>query len=617
MISRERFLAGARAAGIAAILPSGALAADAAADTILYNGAFATLDARRPRASAVAIVGDRFHTVGAVDEVMRLRGLRTRMIDVGGRTVIPGLNDSHIHFVRGSLSYNQEVRWDGVPSLREALLLLKRQVDRTPPPQWVRVGGGWSEFQFAERRMPTVDELNAIAPDTPVYVLHYYESALINRAAIDVLGYNRDTPDPPGGVVQRDSQGNPTGVLLSRPFPNAPLAPLGKAPGLTPQDQRNSVRQFMRELNRLGVTSVVDPGGLGQSYPNDYAAIESLARDRLLTVRIAMYLLPQRPMHELEEFTVWVNDVRRTDDDWYKVYGGGEWLVWSAQDWDVYTRPRIAIPPAMNEQMAAVVRQLVSHKWPFRVHATFDETLARDLDAFEVVDREMPINSVRWAMDHAELSSPRTLERIRGLGGGIGVQHRMAYHGELALKYYSAQRIAEAPPLRRMLEMGIPVGAGTDATRDTTYNPWVCLHWLTTGKTMGGLTIAAPHNRLDRESALRLYTRGSAWFSGDETKKGTIAPGMLADLIVLSQDYFTIPEEAMTATESVLTIVGGESVHAAAPFSALNPPELPVSPGWSPASGQHTGFFKPGERVVDSHPHGHPELLYDRHFGAC
>ena len=620
MITRERFLAAAAAAGVAGLAPRIAFAADAVADTILYNGTFATLDPRRPRASAVAIVGEHFHTVGSTEDVMRLRGSKTRMIDVGKRTVVPGLNDSHIHFVRGSLGYNQEVRWDGVPSLKDALALLKRQVERTPAPQWVRVGGGLSEFQFAERRMPTIAELNAVAPDTPVYVLHFYERALINQAAINVLGYTKDTPDPPGGVIERDSQGNPTGVLLSHPFPNGLLAPLGKAPFLSPEDTRNSVLQFMHELNRFGMTSVVDPGGLGQNYPADYATLDALAKDKLLTLRVAMYLLPQRPGQELEDLTTWVDTVRRSNDDWYKVIGGGEWLVWSAQDWDPYTQPRVVIPPTMEASMSAAVRELVSHQWPFRLHATFDETISRDLDAFEAVNREVPLNSVRWTLDHAELISPRNLERVQKLGGSVNVQHRMGYHGEYALKYYAPEVIAEAPPLRRLLDMGIPIGAGSYSTSETTYNPWVFVLWLITGKTMGGLTIAAPHNRLDRETALRLYTRGSAWFSGDENKKGAMIPGMYADLAVLSQDFFSVPADQISATESELTMVGGAPVYASAtsPFAALSPPPLPVSPGWSPVAGDHNGFFEPHDQVAQTHVHAHhAEVAHEQLFGAC
>src|SRR3954468_18047740 len=235
--------------------------AQVTADTIVTNGAITTLDPHRPDATAAAIQDGRFVAVGDADAVMRYRGPHTRIIDVRGRTVIPGLNDSHTHVIRGGLNYHLELRWDGVMSLTEALDLLREQAARTPPPNWVRVVGGWSEFQFAERRMPTLDEINAAAPETPVFVLHLYDRAWLNAAALRAVGYTRDTPNPSGGEIQHDAAGNPTGLLIARPTRSIPYSALAKGPKLSPDDQRSSTRQFMRELNRLGLTSVIDAGG--------------------------------------------------------------------------------------------------------------------------------------------------------------------------------------------------------------------------------------------------------------------------------------------------------------------------------------------------------------------
>ena len=173
------------------------------ADTIVTNGRIATVYGKGAFAAAVAIKDGRFVAVSSEREVMAHKGDRTQVIDVGGRTIIPGLNDSHTHPIRGGLNYNLELRWDGVPSLADALGMLRKQAARTPPPQWVRVVGGWSEFQFAERRMPTRDEINAVAPDTPVFVLHLYDRAFLNRAALRAVGYTKDTPDPPGSFRGR------------------------------------------------------------------------------------------------------------------------------------------------------------------------------------------------------------------------------------------------------------------------------------------------------------------------------------------------------------------------------------------------------------------------------
>src|SRR5262245_37047484 len=256
--------------------PASAWAADGEADLILHNGRIATLDPRRSSASAVAVKDGKFLAVGSDKDAEAHRGDKTRMIDVRGRTVIPGLNDSHLHLIRGGLNYNLELRWDGVPSLADALRMLKDQAKRTPSPQWVRVVGGWCEFQFAERRMPSLDEVTAAAPDTPVFVLHLYDRALLNRAALRAVGYTKDTPDPPGGEIQRDKQGNPTGLLIARPDATILYATLAKGPKLPPDQQENSTRLFMRELNRLGVTSAIDAGGGYQNYPEDYEVIQSL-----------------------------------------------------------------------------------------------------------------------------------------------------------------------------------------------------------------------------------------------------------------------------------------------------------------------------------------------------
>ena len=241
--------------------------------TILMNGKFATLDPAKPRATAVAIKNGVFEAVGGEDEIMRLADADAKVINLEKRTVIPGLNDSHTHVIRGGLHYNMELRWEGVPSLADALKMLKAQAERTPAPQWVRVVGGWTEFQFAERRMPTLDEINAAAPDTPVFILHLYDRALLNAAALRAVGFTRDTPNPPGGVIYKDRYGNPSGLLLAEPSALILYSTLAKGPVLPFEDQLNSSRHFQRELNRLGVTSAIDAGGGGQNYPDDYMVI--------------------------------------------------------------------------------------------------------------------------------------------------------------------------------------------------------------------------------------------------------------------------------------------------------------------------------------------------------
>jgi predicted amidohydrolase YtcJ len=575
------------AAGLVATLTSGRLSAQqpAGADLIVFNGRIATQDARRSFAAAVAIREGRFMAVGTDADIMTYRGDTTQMIDVSGRTVIPGLNDSHIHPIRGGLNYNLELRWDGVPSLADALRMLRAQAQRTPPPQWVRVVGGWTEFQFAERRLPTLDELNAVAPDTPVFVLHLYDRAFLNRAALRAVGYTKDTPDPPGGEIQRDKAGNPTGLIIAKPNALILYATLAKGPKLAPEEQMSSTRLFMRELNRFGLTSVIDAGGGFQNYPEDYAVIAALHEQGLLTLRFAYNLFTQKPQEELNDFRRWTTMTRPgAGDDYYRVNGAGEMLVYSAADFEDFLEPRPELPPTMESDLKAVVQLLAEHRWPFRLHATYDETVGRALQVFEAVNRAVPLSDLHWFFDHCETISDRNIERIKALGGGIAIQHRMAYQGEYFIERYGAQAAERTPPITNMLAMGVPVGAGTDATRVASYNPWVALYWLVTGKTVGGTRLYPERNRLDRMEALRLYTVGSSWFSREEGTKGAIMPGQLADLAVLSADYFSVPEEQIKSIEAVLTIVGGKPVYGAGPFASLAPPPPPVLPAWSPVA---------------------------------
>jgi len=555
----------------------------AAAPLILINGRFATLDREQPQASAVAMQDGRFLAVGDVEHVMRYREAGSQVIDLNGRTVIPGLNDSHLHLIRGGLNYNLELRWEGVPSLADALRMLKDQADRTPNPQWVRVVGGWSEFQFAERRLPTLDEINAAAPDTPVFILHLYDRALLNRAALRAVGYTKDTPNPPGGEIQRDAAGNPTGMLIARPNAMILYATLAKGPTLPFDLQVNSTRQFMRELNRLGITSAIDAGGGFQNFPNDYAVVEQLDREEQLTIRIAYNLFTQNKGAELEDFQRWTDMVTPGQgSDYYRHNGAGEMLVFSAADFEDFLEPRPELAAGMEGELEKVVRHLVASRWPFRLHATYEESITRMLDVFEKVNREIPFDGLHWMFDHCETISERSIERVRALGGGIAIQHRMAFQGEYFVDRYGKEAARATPPIKQMLQSGVPVGAGTDATRVASYNPWTALYWLVTGRTVGGLPLYGDNGYLPRETALELWTAGSAWFSNEQGRKGRIREGMLADLAVLSNDFFTVPEDDIKAIESVLTVVGGKVVYGAAEFTGQGPAPIPVLPEWSP-----------------------------------
>jgi hypothetical protein len=578
------------------------------ADTIYRNGKITTLDPAQKECSAIAVLGERILKVGSDREVMTLQGASTREIDLGGRRVTPGLIDSHLHIIRGGLNYNMELRWDGVDSLAVALEMLKKQVAITPAPQWVRVVGGFTEHQFKEKRLPTLAELNQIAPDTPVFILHLYDRALLNRAAVRVCGFTKDSPNPPGGVIERDSAGNPTGLLLAKPNATILYSALAKGPKLPIEYQINSTQHFMRELNRLGVTGAIDAGGGFQNYPEDYQVIEKLATEKKLTVRIAYNLFTQKPKGELADFERWTKLVKPGQgDDFYRHNGAGEMLVFSAADFEDFREPRPELPESMELEIESVVRLLVEKRWPFRLHATYNETIERALNVFEKVNRDIPFDGIHWFFDHAETIQPKNIERIKALGGGIAVQHRMAYQGEYFVQRYGAAAAKVSPPIHQMLAMDLPVGAGTDATRVASYNPWMSLYWLVTGKTVGGLRIYDESNTVDRETALKVWTVSNTWFSNESGARGQIKEGQLADFAALSDDFFNVESEKIKDITSVLTVVGGRVVHGEDEFTGLAPELPPAMPDWSPVR-KFGGYQKHEE-----HRHEEEDVLVVHH----
>jgi len=553
-------------------------------DLVIVNVRATTLDRENPQATAVAIRDGKFLAVGSEAEA-RSAAPDATIIDGGGRRLIPGLIDSHIHVIRGGLNYNMELRWDGVSTLADAMAMLKAQVDRTPAPQWVRVVGGFTEHQFTEKRLPTLEEINAVAPDTPVFILHLYDRALLNSAALRAVGYTRDTPNPPGGEIARDAAGNPTGLLLAQPNAAILYATLAKGPRLPPEYQKNSTRQFMRELNALGVTSVIDAGGGFQNYPEDYAIIEELHREGELTLRIAYNLFTQKPKDELADFAGWARQVSPGQgDDTYRHNGAGEMLVYSAADFEDFQFARPEMPPNMEHDLEPVIRLLAENSWPWRLHATYDQTISRALDVFEKVNHDIPLAGLNWFFDHCETISERSIDRIAALGGGIAVQHRMAFQGEYFVDRYGARAAEATPPVAKILRAGVPLGAGTDATRVASYNPWVSLAWLVTGKTVGGTVLYPVANRLDRETALRLWTEANTWFSNEQGKKGQLKADQLADCILLSDDYFSVTEAEITHLRSVLTILGGKIIHGSGSFAPLAPALPRPMPDWSPVA---------------------------------
>jgi predicted amidohydrolase YtcJ len=560
--------------------------ANQAAELVVRNGRVFTGDPMRPEASAMAVSEGKVVRVGSEGDIAPLVGVNTRVIDARGRRIIPGLNDSHLHVIRGGLNYLLELRWDGVPSLRLALAMLKEQVARTPKGQWVRVVGGWTGDQFVERRLPTVAELNAAAPDTPVFVLHLYQSAILNRAAIEAVGYTKDSPDPVGGEIVRGHDGNPTGLLLASPAAGILYATLAKGPVLSAPDQAASTRRFLRELNRFGLTSAIDAGGGFQSFPENYAAVMELAKLGQLTLRIAYHLFPQTAGQELADLTRFTEMVKPGEgDQWLKVNGAGENLAWSPADFENFSEPRPQLQDKASDELEAAVRLLLDRGWGFRLHATYGETIEMDLNVFEKIGRDQGFpRSVRWFFDHAETVSGESLDRIAALGGSLSIQNRMMFQGRAFVERYGPELASESPPVRKMLERGLTVAAGTDATRVSSYNPWLSLEWLVRGRSIGGLAVSSPDNLVSREKAIEMYTSAGASLSGEESVKGRLKEGFYADFAILSDDFFTVPDTDISHIESECTVVGGRVVYAAGDFEGLSEPDDAISPDWSPVS---------------------------------
>lgn len=564
------------------------LTAVAAPDMIIHNAAITDFEGRQ--FSAVAITDSRFSALGSDQDILQSRDDKTQIIDARGKRLIPGMNDSHLHVVRGGRFYNLETRWEGLDSLEEALDLLKRQAARTPEGQWVRVVGGWTPFQFKERRMPTIDELNAAAPDTPVFVLFLYSGGMLNQAGMDALGITRDSVAPLGSRFERDADGNPTGVLIADPNPAILYGTIARLPQMNAEQQVNSSRQYYHHLLTLGLTSVVDAGGGGHQFPDNYEATAALAAQGELPLRVSAYLFPQRAGRELAQFQSWMKDYKPNQnldlsrDSGYVIEGGGELLVWAASDYENFTAARPELKGAAEAQLEAVVRLHVRNGWPFRIHATYDESITRMLAVLEKINKSMPLSKVRWSFDHAETISDENLARVKALGGGFAIQGRMAFAGEYFSERYGAEQARRSPPVRKMLEMGIPVAMGTDGTRVSSFNPWDTYYWAVTGKTVGGLQLYGEENTLDRLTALRLFTLGSAWMSGEENDKGALRPGMLADLAILDRDILSVDESQLRGTQAELTVVDGEIAYSAGSLVEATPPPPAAIPAWSPVN---------------------------------
>ncbi|EED35986.1 amidohydrolase 3 [Luminiphilus syltensis NOR5-1B] len=567
-----------------------------APETIFWNGKLLTQDPSRPSASAMAISDGLLTAVGGDRETLALRDEKTEIIDLKGHTVIPGLNDSHMHPTRAGRFYALELRWDGVRSLKKALAMVADQAKRTPKGEWVRVVGGWSPYQFEEQRLPTPAELTRAAPNTPTFVLFLYSRGFLNRAAVNALGLGPEAVAPEGTRYEFTADGG--AILHAEPNPDLLYGTIARLPQLNADQQRLSTTHFYRELNRFGLTSVIDAGGGGHRYPDNYGATLALAEDRQLPLRISKYLFPQNKGREYAEFQQWMQQVEPGDETLsnlmhgYHLSGAGEFLVWAAGDYENFLAPApdITSRPEWRSQLLRVTRLLLQAQWPLRIHATYDASVNAILDVFEqahaleVAEHRAGFSGIRFVVDHGETLQISTIKRLRMLGAGVAMQSRMAYAGEYFLERYGKAATRRAPPLREVLASGIPLGLGSDATRVASYNPWVTLAWATTGRSVGGTPLHGPEQRLSRSEALYCHTVGSAWISGEERLKGRLRAGQFADFAVLNAPYLSVADADLPLIESALTVVGGEAVYSDGSLTPPLKPFAPLDPDWLPVN---------------------------------
>lgn len=543
------------------------LAVTTPAELVLMNGKILTVDKNFSIREAVGISAGRIVAVGSDGELRRWTGPHTRVVNLGGRTVIPGLIDSHIHATVSCMNWDSEIHWELTPSLAAGLRLITAAAAKKPVGGWIVVGGGWVPTQFEERRFPTRADLDAAAPRHPVYLQYLDQGALLNSTALAVLGINRHTPDPPGGRFERNPQtGEPTGLLQGVP---AWEYAYGKIPTPDLDQVRRSLRNCFRELNRLGVTSVVDLQTKEVTFAHR-RLLSDLARRRELTLRLTYYIAPHEAGDPVEELRRAAAEIKPLmNNEMFRFGGFGETLVSGTADGDVLSNPDgITLDSRAKANFLEAARFLAQAGHGVHLQTTHNNTAKQLLDILEQVDREMSLGRQRIVFAHLEDATAETITRIAKLGGGISVQHRLLLTGERNLDLWGP-KARNAPPLRTMLDLHVPLAAGTDAFRSANYSPMYCLWWLVTGKTIAGTPLRDPRQNVSREEALRMYTVGGAWSGFEEDRKGSIEVGKFADLAVLSEDYLTVAEERIPRLESMLTIVDGRVVYATGPFAQL------------------------------------------------
>lgn len=559
-MSRRALLRGASAiSGLWAGASLGANAAGSAgpADLLLRDGKFLRFEA--PPAQALAIRAGRIVALGGLQDVDPWVNSATRVLSLGGRTVIPGLIDSHIHAIRAGLTYGREVDWSGTRSIPEALERLRTAARTQAPGSWLIVAGGWIETQFRERRRPRLDEVQAAVPGFRVYLQRLYTAVLLDEAARISLDLPRRAELASRLTPEVDDQGRSTGWLQGDARTISEVYELLPPPSMA--QQRAGTRDFLSHLNSLGVTGVIDPGGYNLPL-SAYRALFDLWRHEGLSLRVDYSVCAPRRDRELEDFQRLQSLLPIDSGDTTLHFNGiGENVVWTMYNNDTPSA-------AARERLRQVLAWAASRALGVTLHWNNERSVDHLLTVIEQVAATHDIRRLRWSIAHLNDASARSLQRMKALGLGWLVQNALYFRAE-ELQHRHGDAVASWPRLRQAIELGIPVGMGTDAHRVMSCHPFVALQWLLDGRSAGGARTRRDGDLLDRLEALRLYTQGSAWFAHDEHQRGSLAPGLRADLAVLSGDYATIPVGAVGELRAELTLLGGKVVHASGDFEGI------------------------------------------------
>lgn len=537
-----------------AALPSVGFAQDTA-DLVLTNGKVVTVDDRFTIAQALAIKGQRIVAVGSIAELDTFKGPQTRVIDLAGRTVIPGLIDNHAHWIRAA--EHDEVRFDGLTSRARALKLVVERVAQAPPGEWIAVLGGWSEEQFTDNQQRfTRAELDAIAPNNPVALQSVYDHTVLNTAAMKAMNLDANTPDPRGGKIERDAYGQPSGLVTGG---GGVAFVAAKIPLKDFETWLANTRQLVTTLNSLGITAWLDAGGRGMS-ERHYEPYRTLAARGELNVRAfyTFFRMPGTPA----QLDVAIAEIKQLvpfqGNDYFDNVGYGEFAYLPL--FTQLLRPATVPRPEDLAEFKRLVIALAERGLYFNSHVEMESVIDAMLDVYDDVNKTHPIKGLRWSFAHLDQVTEAQLARMKRLGMMAQLHSRPLIQGAL-MHGVHGERAWDMPPFRRVQDSGIRWGLGSDATAVTPSNPFYTLSFAVTGEMIGGRKVN--RQSISREEALIAHTRSNAAFLLQEDNIGSLAPGKYADLLVLDRDYLTVAEAEIKGIRPLLTMVGGKVVYEA------------------------------------------------------